>query len=226
MSFFLTHLLAIFASCFNHDDFPRSIFAIQSTEQSTNKLGSQPERTPDCGVATVYCLLRTCGRNVTVKDVEETFLAMGAQTNLSAISMQQLVAVLGRYSVESEAVRLSDASLDEIKLPAVLHFPRTNQDTSKDGGHFVVLMSVSKSKVRLIDLTLPHHLYEGIGEMNRASLEKHWKGDAVILRSSMAERIESLITSPFVSALLWVVALTVVSWRFLRSHTRHVRFFY
>ena len=214
MLYLLVHSLTMIAAGFNHDDFPLPVVETRSAEE----VGSRSKRVPDCGVASVYCLLRSCDETVTVEDVEQKFMAMGTNVELSALSLRQLVAALEAYSVGSEAVRLSDAALDEIKLPAILYLHRTDRDGSEIPGHFIVLMNVSETKVKLIDLTLPLHIYDGIGEMDRARLGEYWKGDAVILRSSMTEKIESLITTPFVSALIWIFALTVVSWRIFRAY--------
>ncbi len=139
------------------------------------------EEIPECGVASVYCVLNLLDVEAPLEDIRQRFVAHNHSADLRALSMEDLRHVLSTYSLNPTVVRVTDRTVDHITPPAILYFPRYDQADRKDIGHFVVLESFDETKVRLLDLSLPENLFGGIATMDKDSLSKHWEGEAIVL---------------------------------------------
>ena len=91
----------------------------------------------DCGAACVAMVCRAFGRPVSLPAIRE---AVG--TGIDGTSLLGIVRGAGEVGLEARAVRASKSRLDELPLPAIVHW---------EGNHWIVLADVDGDRVRVAD---------------------------------------------------------------------------
>ena len=145
----------------------------------------------DCGAACLAAVCRHFGRSVAISHIRRLVRTSTDGTTLAGITRG--AEALG---LEARSVRASKSRLDELPLPAVVHW---------QGNHWVVLYRVDRDKVRISDPA------RGLRRVRRAEFLEHWSGYASVIGygAAFAEAPESR------PSLGWLKP-------FLRPHLRHV----
>ena len=112
----------------------------------------------DCGVA---CLAMVAGWHGV--DVPMPWLREVAGTDQSGTTLRALAVTGRRIGLDVEPVKVSRDRLDDLNLPAILHW---------DSEHWVVLVEVGDRRVQVADPAL------GLQRMDREELDRHWDGYA------------------------------------------------
>ena len=103
----------------------------------------------NCGVNSLYMLLRLWGTNTSYDVVKE-----GLKADKNGISMSELRRVAHTFSLPCQVRRFS--SVDQIErcnLPIIAHFNTAIMDSLTSGGHYVIVLGIDKNGVTLIDGT-------------------------------------------------------------------------
>ncbi|HLN07017.1 MAG TPA: peptidase domain-containing ABC transporter [Acidimicrobiales bacterium] len=130
------------------------------------KRGRRPRRFPiiqqvdetDCGVACLAMIAGWHGLDVSISWLREV-----AGTDQSGTTLRALAVTGRRIGLDVEPVKVSRDRLDELSLPAILHW---------DSEHWVVLVQADERRVEIADPAL------GLQRMDRAELDRHWDGYA------------------------------------------------
>ena len=145
----------------------------------------------DCGAASLAMVCRHFGRNVSIGRVREAVHTATDGTSLAGITRgaQEL-------GLDSRSVRASKTRLDEVPLPAIVHWR---------GNHWVVLYAVNDGHVRVADPAL------GLRKIPRDEFTEKWSGYASLLAPT-----ERLAEAPEArTSLAWLVP-------FVRPHLRKI----
>jgi ATP-binding cassette subfamily B protein len=114
----------------------------------------------DCGAACLAMVARHFGRPVSISHVRE---AVGASTEgTSLLGITHGAQTIG---LAAKSVKASKSRLDEMPLPAVVHW---------DGNHWVVAYDVGRRSVRVADPA------RGLRRVARAEFEEKWSGYAAL----------------------------------------------
>ena len=147
----------------------------------------------DCGAACLAIVCRYFGRAVSIAHIRRLVRTSTDGTTLAGITRGAQELGLG-----ARAVRASKSRLDELPLPAVVHW---------QGNHWVVLYRVERDRVRISDPA------RGLRRFSREEFLEHWSGYAAVI--AYDERFED---APEVKPSLgWLKP-------FLRPHLRPVLF--
>ena len=141
----------------------------------------------DCGAACLAMITRHYGKRVSIGYIREAVGASAEGTSLLGIT--QGAQMLG---LAARSIKASKSRLDELPLPAVVHW---------DANHWVVLYDVDRRRVRVADPAI------GIRRIKRPDFEEKWSGYAALLAST--PELEKLPLQPTRSR--WV-------WDFIRPH--------
>ncbi len=114
----------------------------------------------DCGAACLTMVVRHHGRNVSLAAVRQ---AVG--TGVDGTSLGGIQSGGEALGLDCKAVKASKSRLDEMPLPAIVHW---------EGIHWVVLYDVAERSVRVADPAL------GRRKVDRAEFEEKWSGFAVL----------------------------------------------
>lgn len=114
----------------------------------------------DCGAAALAMVCRAFGRKVPLALVRRLL-----QTAHDGTSLMALCTAAESLGLEARAVKVSRARLDELPLPAILHW---------EGNHWLVLERVGKSRVTVVDPDT------GRRSIERAELLEKWSGYAAL----------------------------------------------
>lgn len=112
----------------------------------------------DCGVACLAMIAGWHGVEVPIAWLREV-----AGTDQSGTSLRALAVTGRRVGLEVEPVKISRDRLDDLNLPAILHW---------DSEHWVVLVQVEERRVEIADPGL------GMRKLDRGELDTHWDGYA------------------------------------------------
>jgi ATP-binding cassette subfamily B protein RaxB len=162
--------------------------------------------TADCGVATLAMVLRMFGRYVPLRRLRGR--VDGTRAGMTAYD---LVLAARAQGLHAEAVRLAGEDLEELALPAILHW---------NSNHYVVLEAVTARRGVVVD---PRH---GRARLTRVELARRFSGLAIELARAEGfrkvpvpwRRFVASITAgvqwqwlllPFVG---WVVVLGALFW--------------
>jgi ATP-binding cassette subfamily B protein len=116
----------------------------------------------DCGAACVGMIARHFGRAVSLAHIRRVVFTTTDGTSLAGIA--QGAEQLG---LASRAVKASKSRLDELPVPAVVHW---------GGNHWIVLYDVQDGRVRVADPAI------GLRRLKREEFEDKWTGYAVLFR--------------------------------------------
>ena len=147
----------------------------------------------DCGAACLAIICRSFGRSVSIAHIRRLVRTSTDGTTLAGITRGAEELGLGARSV-----RASKSRLDELPLPAVVHW---------QGNHWVVLYRVEGERVRISDPA------RGLRRLSREEFLEHWSGYSSVI--SYGERFEDAPESH--PSLAWLKP-------FLRPHLRSVLF--
>jgi ATP-binding cassette subfamily B protein len=120
----------------------------------------------DCGVACLAMVTRHFGRDVSV-----TFLRDVAETGTEGTTLTGIVEAGRAVGLDVEALRVSRDRLDELTLPAIVHWR---------GDHWVVLYDLGKDRVRIADPAV------GLRIVPRDEFDHDWTGFAASVRPTTA----------------------------------------
>jgi ATP-binding cassette subfamily B protein len=115
----------------------------------------------DCGAACVAMVTRAFGRPVSRVAIRE---AVG--TSIDGTSLMGIARGAERVGLASRTVKASKTHLEELPLPAVVHW---------EGNHWVVLFAVEDDHVRIADPS------RGRRRVPREEFEEKWSGYAALL---------------------------------------------
>jgi HlyB family type I secretion system ABC transporter len=115
----------------------------------------------DCGAACVAMVCRYFGRDVSLARVRGA-----VQTGSEGTSLLGITAGSEKLGLASRGVKSSKSRLDELPLPAVVHF---------EGNHWVVLYDVSSDRVRIADPA------RGVRRLARQEFLEKWSGYAALM---------------------------------------------
>ena len=143
----------------------------------------------DCGAACLGMIARYYGQRVSMP-----FIRQEAGTSTSGTTLAGLRHGGAAIGLAIEAVKVSPERLDDLRLPAIVHW---------EGNHWVVLVAVEGPTVRMVDPAI------GLRKMSRAEFEQGWTRYAAI-----ATPTPELALAPKArSGLQWLVP-------FLRPHRK------
>ena len=116
----------------------------------------------DCGAACLGMITRHFGRAVSLAHIRRAVFTTTDGTSLAGIAhgAEQL-------GLASRAVKASKSRLDELPVPAVVHW---------GGNHWIVLYDVQDGRVRVADPAL------GLRRLKREEFEEKWTGYAVLFQ--------------------------------------------
>jgi HlyB family type I secretion system ABC transporter len=145
----------------------------------------------DCGAACLAIICRFFGRSVSIAHIRRVVRTSTDGTTLAGITRgaEQL-------GLSARSVRASKSRLDELPLPAVVHW---------QGNHWVVLYRVEGDRVRISDPA------RGLRRLSRDEFLEYWSGYAAVI--AYGERFEDAPESK--PSLAWLKP-------FLRPHLRPV----
>jgi ATP-binding cassette subfamily B protein len=115
----------------------------------------------DCGAACIAMVCGTFGRRVALWRIREA-----ARTSTDGTTLAGLTEGARELGLSARAVRVSASKLDEIPLPAIVHW---------EGNHWVVLERVGRNHVRIADPSRGHL------RMRREEALEAWSGFACIV---------------------------------------------
>ena len=115
----------------------------------------------DCGAACVAMVCRYFGRDVSLARVRGA-----VQTGSEGTSLFGITSGSEKLGLASRGVKASKSRLDELPLPAVVHF---------DGNHWLVLYAVSGDRVRVADPA------RGLRRIPRQEFLEKWSGYAALV---------------------------------------------
>lgn len=141
----------------------------------------------DCGAACVAMVTRHFGRPVSIGHIREV-----VGTGIEGTSLLGITNGAQNVGLASRSVKASKSRLDEMPLPAVVHW---------DGNHWVVLYDVDRKHVRVADPA------RGLRRMPREEFEENWSGYAALF--AYTPELEKVPVQP--SRMKWV-------WEFLRPY--------
>lgn len=120
----------------------------------------------DCGVACVAMICRYFGRRVSLARIRDL-----ARTSVDGTSLRSLCRAATELGIASRSVKASRRNLDQLPLPALVHW---------EGNHWVCLLDVRKKKVRIADPA------QGDRWLSREEFEKNWSGYAGLFEPTPA----------------------------------------
>jgi HlyB family type I secretion system ABC transporter len=120
----------------------------------------------DCGAACIAMVTRHFGRDVSISHIRD---AVGV--GIEGTSLLGITEGAKAIGLAARSVKASKSRLDELPLPAVVHF---------EGNHWVVLHDVDGRRVRIADPAV------GPRRMPRAAFDEAWSGYAALLASTPA----------------------------------------
>ncbi len=134
---------------------------------------------PGCAVASTYSLLRLQGRDVSMRNVNETFESTLSRFDRFAVSIADVRRVLSEYDVSSEAIRTEPGGIARLPQPCILYFrpSRWPRGGAPKVGHFVTLVSAEPEAV-LLDWngqSVDTEIHVPLDQ-----LAQHWDGEAII----------------------------------------------
>ena len=150
----------------------------------------------DCGAACLAMVCRFFGRNVSIAYIREVVRTSTDGTTLAGITRGA-----EELGLDARSVRASPGRLDELPLPAVVHWR---------GNHWVVLYRVDGDRVRLSDPA------RGLRRVTRAEFLENWSGYASVIAYDAAfeEAPESQPSlgwlKPFLRPHRWYLVAAVV----------------
>ena len=147
----------------------------------------------DCGAACLAMICRFFGRAVPISYIRDV-----AHTSTRGTSLNGITRGAGELGLVARSIRASKSRLDELPLPAVVHW---------QGDHWVVLYRVGKKKVRIAD---PE---SSLRRLPREEFLKNWTGYASVI--AYGEGLEQMPAARF--SLNWLKP-------FLRPHYKMVAF--
>jgi ABC-type bacteriocin/lantibiotic exporter with double-glycine peptidase domain/CRP-like cAMP-binding protein len=141
----------------------------------------------DCGVAALAMVCRAFGRKVSLP-----FIRRVAGTGQDGTSLRGIMRAADEAGLEGHPLKASKDRLDELQLPAILHW---------EGNHWVVLFAVDGDRVRLADPA------RGVRRVSRAEVDEKWSGWCATFRptprldDAPVERLDLGWVRPFVRPL-------------------------
>ncbi|HET7901198.1 MAG TPA: peptidase domain-containing ABC transporter [Candidatus Nanopelagicales bacterium] len=155
----------------------------------------------DCGAASLAMVCRAHGRPVGIARIRE--LARTATEGTTLAGITRAATALG---LDARSVRVSVSRLDELPLPAIVHW---------QGNHWIVLHEVTPTHVRVADPA------RGLLRMTREEFLGGWSGYAAVMTPTAAfddapeDRVDASWLLPFVRphrrALVAAVVLALVA---------------
>jgi ATP-binding cassette subfamily B protein len=130
------------------------------TENSKLKFFHQLDST-DCGAACLAMIVNFYGKKISLNQVKSFF-----EFTRIGVSIQDIVSVSQKLSLESVALKLTENELTEIPLPAILYW---KQD------HFVIIETIKKNK-NLISYYIADPAYGKI-KLSEEIFLREWKGN-------------------------------------------------
>jgi ABC-type bacteriocin/lantibiotic exporter with double-glycine peptidase domain len=115
----------------------------------------------DCGAACVAIVARAYGRRVSLAHVRAR-----VHTSVDGTSLAGIVDGARSIGLEARPVKASKGRLDELPMPAIVHF---------EGNHWIVLHEVGPRSVKVVDPA------RGAIRLPRAKFEEDWSGYAALL---------------------------------------------
>ena len=110
----------------------------------------------DCGVAALAMICRAFGRKVSLP-----FIRHVAGTGQDGTSLRGIMRAAEEAGLEGHAFKASKDRLDELQLPAIIHW---------EGNHWIVLYAVEGDRVRVADPG------RGLRRLSRAEVDENWTG--------------------------------------------------
>ncbi|WP_430416230.1 peptidase domain-containing ABC transporter [Parasphingorhabdus sp.] len=115
----------------------------------------------ECGLACLAMVAAHYGHRVNVGGLRRKF-----PVSMKGVTLQSLIEIAGELELAPRALRLEIEELDQLQLPAILHW---------DLNHFVVLKSVRRNSVTILDPA------SGSRQITREKLSDHFTGVALEL---------------------------------------------
>jgi CRP-like cAMP-binding protein/predicted double-glycine peptidase len=120
----------------------------------------------DCGAACVAMVCRHFGTDVSLTRIREA-----VHTGVEGTSLLGIARGAETLGLAARTVKASKSRLDELPLPAVVHW---------EGNHWVVLHDLDRQRARIADPA------RGLRRLARDEFEAHWSGYAALLRPTPA----------------------------------------
>lgn len=120
----------------------------------------------DCGAACLGMVTRYFGKTVSLPLIREL-----VHTSTDGTSLLGITRGAEELGLAARSLRVSKSRLDQLPLPAVVHW---------EGNHWVVLYEVGERSVRIGDPA------KGIRRLDRSEFEERWTGYAVVFEPTPA----------------------------------------
>ncbi len=114
----------------------------------------------DCGAACLAMVCRYFGRSVSLARIRRL-----VHTSLDGTSLRALCHAAEELGLAARSVKTSSPRLDQMPLPAIVHW---------EGNHWVTLYDVGTKQVRVADPAV------GLRRLRREEFEKQWSGYAAL----------------------------------------------
>jgi HlyB family type I secretion system ABC transporter len=114
----------------------------------------------DCGAACLAMVCRYFGRSVSLARVRRL-----VHTSLDGASLKAICAAAEELGLAARAVKASSDRLDDMPMPAIIHW---------QGNHWIVAYAIGAKVVRIADPA------SGLRTIDRSDFEKHWSGYAAL----------------------------------------------
>jgi ABC-type bacteriocin/lantibiotic exporter with double-glycine peptidase domain/CRP-like cAMP-binding protein len=131
----------------------------------------------DCGAACVAMVCRHFGRDVSVPYIRQL-----VNTTTDGTSLAGITRGAEGVGLEGRALKASKSRLDELELPAVVHY---------EGNHWIVLFDVQEKRVHVADPAL------GVRWLDRDEFLEKWSGYAALLRATPALEEAPVVAANF-----------------------------
>jgi ABC-type bacteriocin/lantibiotic exporter with double-glycine peptidase domain len=179
--------------------------SVAETTVDTSRLVSE------CGVASVYALLRLSGKAVSLEEVENRFRALRPGIDLGKLSMADLREVSRSFGMRVASFRVDPSDISNIPVPAILYLRPEKlavRGVKPPIGHFILLRSVNNAHAEVMDFTFPG----GRGEVPLDRLSQGWDGEMLALATGAPDGHHLLVSAILVGG----TGGLVLGWLFRR----------
>jgi hypothetical protein len=109
---------------------------------------------PDCGVGCIYGALKECGRETTLREIEQRLFELDPDTDLSKLSLAQIRRATESFGLHARSVRVDLRYPEAIPIPAILYIDRDELGNVAPIGHVVLVRATTREGATVSDLEL------------------------------------------------------------------------
>lgn len=107
---------------------------------------------PDCGVGCIYGALKECGRETSLREIEQRLFELDPDTDLSKLSLAQIRRAVESFGLQARSVRVDLRYPEAIPTPAILYIDRDELGNVAPIGHVVLVRATTREGATISDL--------------------------------------------------------------------------